>query len=138
MAQLNPYLNFPGNCRLAMEFYRECLGGELFLQTVGEMPEMAVQMPPDMKDKILHAMLTNGGIVIMASDLNRSQPAEGNTIQLCINCDSEEQLNDFFAKLSAGGKVIEKPAPIPWGGIYGELLDRFGKQWVFNFQEKPM
>ena len=47
MAQLNPYLNFPGNCRLAMEFYRECLGGELFLQTVGEMPEMAVQMPPD-------------------------------------------------------------------------------------------
>ena len=133
MAQLNPYLNFPGNCRQAMNFYRDCLGGELFIQTVSEIPEMAAQMPPDMKDHILHSMLTSGGIVIMASDLNRAQSIEGNTIQLCINCDSEEQLNDFFNKLSAGGKVVEKPVPMPWGGIYGELEDRFGKQWVFNY-----
>ena len=46
MAQLNPYLNFDRNCREAMNFYKDCLGGELFLQTVGEMPEMAAQMPP--------------------------------------------------------------------------------------------
>ena len=46
MAQLNPYLNFNNNCREAMSFYKDCLGGELVLQTVGEMPAMAAQMPP--------------------------------------------------------------------------------------------
>ena len=34
MTQLNVYLTFDGNCREAMTFYKECLGGELVLNTV--------------------------------------------------------------------------------------------------------
>lgn len=139
MAQLNPYLNFENNCREAMTFYKDCLGGELKLTTVGEMPEMAAQMPPDMKDAIMHSSLMNGNIVIMGSDLNREKPLEGNTVQLCINCDSEEQLNDYFTKLSAGGKITEALAHMPWGAIYGAIIDKYKKQWLFNFQvENPM
>ena len=44
MAKLNPYLNFNNQCREAMNFYKECLGGELFFQTVGELPAMAAKM----------------------------------------------------------------------------------------------
>ena len=139
MAQLNPYLNFENNCREAMTFYKDCLGGELKLMAVGEMPEMAAQMPPEMKDAIMHSSLTNGGIVIMGSDLNREKPVEGNTIHLCINCDSEKQLNDYFSSLSAGGKITEPIADMPWGAKYGSVIDKFGKQWLFNFQvENPM
>jgi PhnB protein len=36
MTQINGYLHFNGDCREAMTFYRECLGGELSLQTIGE------------------------------------------------------------------------------------------------------
>ena len=46
MARLNPYLNFDNNCREAMNFYKDCLGGELFLQTVSELPEMAATNAP--------------------------------------------------------------------------------------------
>lgn len=139
MAQVNPYLNFENNCREAMNFYKDCLGGELNIMTVGEMPEMAAQMPPEMKDAIMHSSLTSGGIVIMASDLNREKAIEGNTVQLCINCDSEEQLNEYFTKLSAGGKIIDPVADVPWGAIYGALIDKYGKQWLLNFQiENPM
>jgi PhnB protein len=134
MAQLNPYLNFDNNCREAMNFYKDCLGGELTLQTVGEMPAMAAQMPPQMKDNILHSTLTSGDIVIMASDLNREKQIEGNTVHLCVNCNSENELNSFFSKLSAGGKVTEPLADMPWGGMYGSLTDQYGKHWVFNFQ----
>ena len=38
MAQLNAYLHFQDNCRQAMTFYKDCLGGELTLMTVGESP----------------------------------------------------------------------------------------------------
>jgi len=132
MARLNPYLNFDNNCREAMNFYKECLGGELFLQTVSELPAMAAQMPPQMKDSILHSSLTSGDIIIMASDLSREKRIEGNTVHLCINCNSEIELNSFFSKLSAGGKVTEPIADMPWGAKYGALTDKYGKHWIFN------
>jgi PhnB protein len=105
------------------------------LQTVGEMPAMASQMPPNMKDHILHSVLTSGGIMIMASDLNRTKPIEGNTIHLCINCESEQELNTFFKNLSAGGTITEPVNDMPWGAKYGALTDKFGKSWMFNFMK---
>jgi PhnB protein len=135
MAQLNPYLNFDNNCREAMNFYKDCLGGELALQTVAESPAMAAQMPPHMKDMILHASLKSADMVIMASDLNREKRVEGNTVYLCINCNSEAEINTFFSKLSVGGKIIEQVADMPWGARYGELTDKYGKRWMFNFQK---
>lgn len=135
MAQLNPYLNFDNNCREAMNFYKDCLGGELFLQTVSESPMMAAQMPPQMKDSILHSSLKSGDIIIMASDLSREKRLEGNTVHLCINCNSENELNSFFSKLSSDGKITEPLADMPWGARYGALTDKYGKHWMFNFQK---
>jgi PhnB protein len=42
-----------------MMFYKECLGGELVFQTIGESP-LSEKMPKKMKDCILHSTLTNG------------------------------------------------------------------------------
>jgi len=136
MAHLNPYLTYTNNCREAMNFYKDCLGGELFLQTVGELPAMAAQMPSEMKNHILHSTLTSGDILIMASDLNRESPLEGNTVHLCINCKTEHELNNFFSKLSRGGKVTEPIADMPWGAKYGSLADKYGKHWLFNFSKE--
>ena len=133
MAQLNPYLSFSNNCREAMNFYKDCLGGELVLQTVEELPEMAAQMPPEMKNNIMHSVLTSGDIIIMASDLNRESPIEGNTVQLCIQCKTEDELNTFFSNLSKGGKITEPIADMPWGAKFGSFIDKFGKYWLFNY-----
>lgn len=135
MAQLNPYLNFDGNCREVMNFYKDCLGGDLVLQKVSEMPAMAAQMPAHLKDHILHSTLTSGDMVIMASDLHRGKRVDGNTIHLCINCKTEDELNTFFTKLSVGGSISEPLADMPWGGRYGALTDKYGTQWIFNFQK---
>ena len=134
MAHLNPYLNFTNNCREAMTFYKDCLGGELVFMLVADMPEMAAQMPPEMKNAIMHSSLTNGNIILMGSDLNRDTALEGNTVQLCINCDNEAQLHEFFNKLSAGGEISEPVANMPWGAVYGALKDKYGKRWQLNFQ----
>jgi PhnB protein len=136
MAQLTPYLSFDNKqCREAMQFYKDCLGGELTLQTVSSMPEMASMMSPGYGDHIMHATLTSGGITILASDLNRDKMVEGNMCYLCVHCDNEAQLNEWFSKLAEGGAILQAIGDVPWGALYGELTDKFGKRWMFNFQK---
>ncbi|RZK63637.1 MAG: VOC family protein, partial [Pedobacter sp.] len=85
MAHINSYLTFNGNCREAMRFYHDCLGGELTLQSIGESP-MAGNMPQIMADKILHAVLTSDEIVIMGTDLVVDAGlVKGNAVSLMLN-----------------------------------------------------
>ncbi len=105
MKQINVYLGFNGKCREAMTFYKECLGGgELDLQTVGESP-VADQMPPGFdKDQILHSTLVKDGVTIMGSDMSRGKSVNGNTVGICVNCSSGEEIQSMFTKLSEGGR----------------------------------
>jgi PhnB protein len=134
MARINPYLNFNDNCREAMNFYKDCLGGELTITTVGESP-MAAQMPPGMKDSILHSSLRIGDNMIMGSDMRRKQLTDGDTVSLCINCTSENEQNKFFKNLSAGGTINEPLGEMPGGAKIGVLIDKFGKHWMLYFDK---
>src|SRR3990167_2679503 len=104
MAKLNPYLFFSGNCREAMTFYKEVLGGELVMQTVGDSP-MAAKMPPEAKNNIMHSMLTTDCVALMASDMTDPDQLQGSTMSLCLVCNSKEEIERLFAKLSVGGTV---------------------------------
>lgn len=133
MTQLVAYLQFQGQCREALTFYRECLGGELTLQKVGESP-MAAQMPSEAAANILHGALTrNGTIIVMGSDMMGSRLKPGNSVALCLNCSSDQEIYDCFDKLSAGGQVVMPLHQSFWGGTYGELTDKYGIQWLFNY-----
>jgi PhnB protein len=131
---LNPYLIFNGNCKEAMNFYNDCFGGELTMQTVAESP-MATQLPPNLQNAIMHSQLISGSIVMMASDMNREKLNDGNGSQLCLQCSSEEEVKRFFAHLEQGGTVTEPLAKMFWGGYYGSLIDKYGKYWSFNYEE---
>ena len=134
MARINPYLNFNDNCREAMNFYKDCLGGELTITTVGESP-MAAQMPPNMKDSILHASLKIGDNMLMGSDMRRKQLTDGDTVSLSLNCTSEDEQDKFFKNLSAGGTINEPLGEMPGGARIGNLTDKFGKHWVLYFDK---
>src|SRR5436190_18725443 len=132
MTQINAYLNFNGNCREAMTFYQECLGGELSLQKVAESP-MAAQMPSEMGANILHGTLLKDGMVLMASDMCGPNMVKGSNIRLCLNCSSDEEINSYFENLANGGTVITPLHQTFWGATYGELTDKFGINWMFNY-----
>ena len=131
MTQINPYLNFNGKCREAMTFYKECLGGELVMQKISESP-MAARMPSEMGAKILHSSLTKESIVLMGSDMMGNNVVSGNSISLCINCSSDEEVNSFFDSLSKDGKIVEPLHQSFWGATFGSLTDKFGITWIFN------
>jgi PhnB protein len=66
--RLNPYLTFNGNCAAAFKFYERCLGGKIeMMMSHGDSP-MAAQTPSGWRDKIMHARLTLGELVVMGSD----------------------------------------------------------------------
>ena len=134
MTQINAYLNFNGKCREAMTFYKECLGGELVMQKISESP-MAARMPSEMGAKILHSSLTKNSIVLMASDMMGNNVKSGNSISLCLNCSSDEEVNSFFNNLSKDGNILEPLHQSFWGATFGSLTDKFVITWIFNYSK---
>ncbi len=138
MPQLNTYLRFnDGKCREAMSFYKECLGGELTFQTVGESP-MASELPPEAKDKIMHSTLKKGDLELFASDMMRDKAIVGDNISLALNCESEEEIKKLFSKLSIDGEIFMPLEKAFWGGIFGMVTDKYGVEWMLNFQIDDM
>jgi PhnB protein len=135
MSHINPYLTFNGNCKEAMTFYKECLGGELIFQTVNESP-MADKLPQQMRDYILHSALTNGNLILMGSDIVREEGlVVGNSISLMLNCNSEDEIHHFYNNLSNGGIKTHPVEPSFWDSLFGELTDKFGNHWILNYEK---
>ncbi len=135
MSQLTPYLNFNGNCREALTFYQECLGGELSLQTVEGSP-VEDQCPPGIKDQVLHGFLQQEGFLLMGSDMQGPGGyVPGNTVSLCVACHSEAEINARFAALSAGGTILDPLGVKFWGDTFGVLTDKFGVRWMLNYDK---
>ena len=133
MNTIHSYLTFDGNCREAMLFYKECLGGELNFQIIGESP-LADKMPKKMKDCILHSTLTKNELVLMGTDCAPdSGLIKGNAVSLVLNCNSNEEINRFYKKLSEGGKATYPLHDTFWGALFGGLTDKFGNHWLLNY-----
>ena len=136
MPSLRPYLHFDGKTRQAMEFYRDVLGGELDVQTIGETPwatDMPQQMPGATPDKVMHSSLTKGDWVIMAADMmDPSTFSKGDSVSVCLVCDSKQELEDVYKKLSAGGDVFMALDKAPFGW-YTQFTDKFGTEWALQY-----
>ena len=133
MKQINVYLTFDGNCREAMTFYAAALGAEIQLMTFADMP----QCPAGASDRIMHARIAKGSGVLMASDTMPGMPFNpGNNLSISVDCEDEVEEEQFFTKLSDGGKVTMPLQDVFWGARFGMLIDKFGIQWMFNL-DKP-
>jgi PhnB protein len=125
-----PYIAFTGNCREAIEFYKQALGAEvLFVQTFGESPMS--EMGP--ADYIMHSSLKIGGSTIMMCDDPRPEPGErkGN-ISLAIGVNDPERAKVLFDNLAPGGAVEMPLTKTDWSAAFGMLTDRFGIRWMVN------
>jgi len=131
--QLNPYLSFRDSAGEAMEFYQSVFGGEL---TTSTFAEFHASDDPAEQDKIMHAMLTTvGGLVLMASDTpNQMDYTPGTNFSVSLSGDraDEGELRGYWDKLSAGGAVSMPLGLAPWGDTFGMCTDKFGVSWLVN------
>jgi PhnB protein len=142
MATINPYLNFNGTTEEAFNFYKSVFGGEFaMIQRFKDTPQ-AGDLPLGVGDKIMHVSLPIGnGNMIMGTDAIESMGhplTMGNNFYICISPESKEEADRLFNGLSAGGKIEMPLADMFWGAYYGQFTDKFGVQWMVNYQHtKP-
>ena len=138
MPQVNPYINFKGNCEEAFNFYKSAFGGEFPM--VGKYKDM----PPSESghaamdgEKIMHMSLPiSRETCLMGSDIGgewAKHTVDGNNIQISINTQSEEEATRIFKGLSEGGRVNMPLEKTFWGALFGMFTDKFGINWMVNY-----
>ena len=129
---LNPYLFYNSNCEAAFKFYEKTLGGkiEMMLRNEEGPPEMA--SPPERKQKIMHARMSIGNQVLMASDAppDHFQKPQGFSVSLTVGDPAEAERK--FKALSEGGSVNMQFGKTFFSKGFGMCVDQFGIPWMVN------
>ena len=131
MKNLHAYLIFDGRCRMAMEFYKSCLGGTLNITPYSSRPGGTEF--PEHKDWIMHSSLTIGSMILMASDSRPDKPIQkGNNFSVTIHCESVDEAQRLFKALGTNGKVKMPLTKTFFSERFGMLIDQFGVHWMLN------
>lgn len=138
MNAANAYLNFDGNCREAMNFYASALGAELQMMPFSQAPA-GMPVPPGAADRILHARLSKGALVLMASDCPPGMPLQqGNNFSIALHCDNAQEIDKLFAALAKNGQVRMPLGETFWALRFGMLTDQFGINWMLSLNKPQM
>ncbi len=141
MATINPHINFNGNAEEAFTFYKSVFGGE-FAKVMRfkdlESPEFPVAEKE--KNKIMHIALPIGkSNVLMANDvpefMGRTNENEHRS-KIAISAESKEEADRLFNGLSSGGNIEMPMSDSPWGSYFGMFRDKYGIEWMVDFESR--
>ena len=140
MALINPHINFNGNAEEAFNFYKSVFGGEFALIVrFKDMPNPEFPIAENEANKIMHIALPIGQNVLMANDvperMGRVNENE-NRSKISVSAQSREEAGKLFNGLSVGGSIEMPIADSPWGSYFGMFRDKYGIEWIVDFDPK--
>ena len=123
--QLEVYVNYRGTCEEAFHYYEQHLGTKIgSMRKHGANPSM----PPDWKDKVLHAHMDIGGSALLGADIPNAEPMRSAYVTLIL--DTEEEAERVYRALSDGGEVFMKMEKTHFANRFAMLRDKFGASWM--------
>ncbi len=132
-SRLNPYLNFNGNARQALDFYASVFGGT---PTFSTFADFGMADSPD-ATRIMHGVLeTDLGFTIMGADVTGDMeyhPMAGASVS--ISGDDGDVLHGYWEKLSSDGTATMPLQKQVWGDQFGMCVDKFGVPWLVNIAQ---
>ena len=137
MTTINPYINFNGNAEEAFNFYKLVFGGEF--TRVARFKDLASPqflVSENDANKIMHIALPVGKNVLMGNDVPESMGRTNeneNRSKISINVESKEEADRLFNGLSVGGKIEAPIGDSPWGSYFGMFRDKYGIEWMVDF-----
>jgi uncharacterized glyoxalase superfamily protein PhnB/uncharacterized protein YndB with AHSA1/START domain len=143
-ARVATYLNFPGNTESAFNFYKSVFKTDFIngIQRFGDIPADPAQPPvaDNLKKMVLHVELPIfGGHVLMGTDAPKEMGftlQQGNNMHIQIEPESKAEADRIFNELSAGGRIEMPLQDMFWGAYFGSFTDKFGINWMINYQDK--
>jgi len=140
MAQINPHINFNGNAEEAFTFYKSVFGGE-FAKIMRFKDISSPEFPVTENDanKIMHIALPIGKNILMANDVPESMGQineNENRSKISISAESKEEADKLFNGLSVGGQIEAPIGDSPWGSYFGMFRDKYGIEWMVDFDPK--
>ena len=138
MAQINPHINFNGNAEEAFTFYKSVFGGEFaMIMRFKDLSNPEFPVAENEANKIMHIALPVGKNILMANDvpeiMGRVNENE-NRSKISISTESKEEADKLFNGLSQGGEIEMPIGDSPWGSYFGMFRDKFGIEWMVDFQ----
>ena len=139
MTAVNPYLNFNGNTEEAFSFYKSVFGGDFqAVMRFKDNPQCG-NIPETDKERIMHIALPIAkDTILMGTDSLESLGQKltvGNNFYICLSPETKEEADRIFNGLSAGGKVELPIQDMFWGAYWGCFADKFGVQWMVNYEK---
>ena len=139
MPLINPHINFNGNAEEAFNFYKSVFGGEFSkIVRLKDIANAEFPVAENDENKILHIALPIGkSNRLMGNDvpdfLGKVNENE-NRSKISISAESKEEADKLFNGLSAGGQVEMPIADSPWGSYFGMFRDKYGIEWMVEFE----
>ena len=146
------HLNFHGEARQALEFYRSVFGGQLVVATYADFG-MPAELPG--ADHVVWGqVVADHGFHVMAYDV----PGQGGPVPsgptpstrrengltltdqpffLSVRGDAVEEVAPVWEGLSEGATVVEAFGPAAFAPAFGMLTDRFGVTWIIDVAGQP-
>jgi uncharacterized glyoxalase superfamily protein PhnB len=140
--RVSTYLNFQGKTEEAFTFYKKVFKSDFIngIRRFGDLPADSSHPPvaEQVKNMVLHIELPiTGGHIIMGTDAPKEMGftvTQGNNMHIQLEPASREEAKRLFDELSAEGKVEMPIQDMFWGAYYGSFTDKFGINWMINFQ----
>ncbi len=138
MAIINPHINFNGNAQEAFDFYKSIFGGE-FTKIIRfkDLASAEFKVAEKEEEKIMHIVLPIGkGNMLMGNDvpeiMGKTNEHE-NRSKIVISAESKEEADKLFNGLSVGGQLEGPMGGGPWGTYFGCFRDKYGIEWIVEF-----
>ena len=140
MALINPHINFNGNAEEAFNFYKSVFGGEFTkIMRLKDIASSEFPVAENDANKIMHIALPIGKNILMGNDVPESMGPVNeneNRSKIVISAESRAEAGRLFSGLSAGGNVEMPIADSPWGSYFGMFRDKYGIEWMVDFDPK--
>jgi len=140
MALINPHINFNGNAEEAFHFYKSVFGGDFAtIMRFKDLSSSEYPIPEKEANKIMHIALPIGKNVLMGNDVPESMgrvDENENRSKISISAESREEADKLFNGLSAGGTVEMPIGDSPWGSYFAMFRDKYGIEWMVDFDPK--
>lgn len=126
--KIHSFLMFEGSAEEAITMYTSLFEDSEIINIIRYGPNESGK-----EGSVLHATFSVKGQEFMASDSDVKHAFTFTpSVSMFVTCDTEEEIDVAYAKLSQGGEILMPLADYSFSAKFGWINDKFGVSWQLS------